>query len=76
MVGYDPTLTLFLVGISEDFEDLVYQLLAPLGREIPRVNGLFIGLEVAELAFLGQVPVYKTHHSIDLLAREAVAATG
>jgi hypothetical protein len=40
------------------------------------VNGLFIGLKVAELAFLGQVPIYKTHHGIDLLAREAVTATG
>ncbi len=76
MFGYDPTLTLFFAAISEDFEDLVYQLLAPLGREVPGVNGLFIGLKVAELAFLGQVPIYKTHHSIDLLAREAVAATG
>jgi hypothetical protein len=76
VVGYGPAPTLFFTGIFEELEDLVYQLLAPLGREIPGVDGLFVGLKVAELALLGQVPVYKTHDGIDLLAREPVAATG
>ena len=75
MVGYDPTLTLFLAGISEDFEDLVYQLLASLRREIPGVDGLFIGLKVTKLPLFSQVSVYKTHDGIDFLTRETIAAT-
>ena len=62
-------LTLLSAGILEDLKDLGYQRLALLGWEIPGVDGLFIGLKVAELTLLGQVPVYETHNGVNLLAR-------
>jgi hypothetical protein len=63
-------------GVLKDLEDLLYQRLALLGWKIPRVDGLLVGLEVAVVRLLGQVPVYEAHDGVDLLARETIAATG
>jgi len=67
---------LFLTGVFEDLEDLGYKGLAFLGREIPGVDGLLVGLEATELGLLGQVAVYEAHYGVDLLARKAIAAAG
>jgi hypothetical protein len=65
-----------LTGVFENLEDLGYKGLAFLGREIPGVNGLLVGLKVAELGLLGQVAVYEAHYGVDLFAGKAVAAAG
>jgi hypothetical protein len=62
-----------LTGVFEDLEDLLDQGLAFLGRQVPGMDGLLVGLEVAEVRLLVQVPVYEAHDGINLLARETVA---
>lgn len=62
-----------LTWVFEDLEDLLDQGLAFLGRQVPGMDGLLVGLEVAEVRLLGQVPVYEAHDGINLLARETVA---
>jgi hypothetical protein len=62
--------------VLEDVEDLLYQRFALLGRKVPRVYGLLVGLQVAVIRLFGQVSVYEAHDGVDLLARETVAATG
>src|ERR687889_927543 len=75
--GLCPTLLLLLLaGVFEDLEDLTDERLTLLGREVPGVDGLLVGLEVPRLRLFSQVTVYEAHDSVDLLARETVAAPG
>jgi hypothetical protein len=45
-------------SIFEDLEDFFDQGLAFIGREVARMDGLFVGLEVAQACLFGQIPVY------------------
>jgi len=67
---------LLLVCVFENLEELGYKGFAFLGREVPGVNGLLVGLQVTILGFLCQVPIHQAHYGVDLLAREAISATG
>lgn len=67
---------LLFVGVSKDFEDVVYEGFTFIRWQVAGVDGLFIGLEVAGRGFFGQVLVYKSDYGVDLLSREAVSAAG
>ena len=59
---------LSLTGIFKDLEDLFDQGFAFVGGEVARLDGLFIGLEVAEAGLFGEVLVYKADDRVDLLS--------
>jgi len=58
----------------KDREHLLYQRPSLFGREVSRVDGLFLALKPAELALLGEVPIYNADDGIYLLAREPLTA--
>ena len=60
--------------VRKDREHLLYQCPALFGREVSRVDGLFLALESTELGLLGEVAVYNVDDGVDLLARELVIA--
>ena len=61
--------------VRQDCEHLLYQCPVLFGREVSRVDGLFLALESTELGLLGEVAVCNVNDSVDLLAREPVTAT-
>ena len=62
--------------IFEDFEDLFDQGLAFVGGEVAGMDGLFVGLEVAQARLFGQIPIYKADYGVNLLPGQSVAAAG
>jgi hypothetical protein len=62
--------------VFEDLEDLFDQGLPFVGREVAGVDGLLVGLEVAQARLFGQVLVYEANYGVNLLAGQSVAAAG
>ena len=60
--------------VRKDREHLLYQCPALFGREVSRVDGLFLALESTELGLLGEVTVYNVDDGVDLLTREPFTA--
>ncbi len=58
----------------KDREHLIYHRSAPVGGEVPGVDGLSHALKPAELGLLAEVPVYDADDGVDRLAREPVTA--
>src|SRR5829696_955554 len=63
-------------GVFEDFEDFFYEGFPFVRGEVAGVDGLFVGLEVAQACLFGPVLVYEADYGVNLLAGQSVAAAG
>src|ERR687897_1341734 len=65
---------LILPGVPKDGEHFLYEGPALIGREVPGVDGLLLGVKPAKPGLLGEVAVYYVDYGVDLLARQPITA--